>query len=95
MRNVIKYSPVQGVLIHGDQEKNSHANERNNMEIIGALCSCFIDVHKMSQKLNGKNKNFSKRFILLAQIIVSRKTSGIEKKFFYIIHMISNNSIKY
>jgi hypothetical protein len=78
MRNMIKYSPVQDVLIHDDYEKNSHKDGRNNMELIGALRNYCMDMHKMSQKLNGKNKNFSKIFILLVKIFVSRKTSTIE-----------------
>jgi hypothetical protein len=42
---MIKYSLVQDVLIHDNQEKNSHKDGRNNMEIIGALRNYFMDVH--------------------------------------------------
>jgi hypothetical protein len=57
---MIKIRPVRDVLYHDDQKKNTHTDKRENVEIRGSFCNCFMDVCKMTQKLSGRTKHFTK-----------------------------------
>ena len=65
---MIKVHPARDVLLHKDQEMNSHTDGRTNMEIKGALRNCFMDVQKISQTLSGKTNNISINFNLASTI---------------------------
>jgi hypothetical protein len=78
IRNMMRFRPVHDLLFHDDQENISNTDGRIKYGNNRSFTQCFMDVCKMSQKLKGKTKNFSKIAILLIQIIVSRKTSTIE-----------------
>jgi hypothetical protein len=65
---MIKDRPLRDVLLHEDQETNSHTDGRTNVEIKSALRKCLMDVSKISQTFSEKTNNISINFSLAGTI---------------------------